>query len=66
MVWHHSLVSEKCADELPRKNAYKYLIGFFVFLGSQMTQTLPSSSPGDCPLSTCVLTNSEDVLLPGN
>ncbi|XP_048154083.1 microcephalin isoform X1 [Corvus hawaiiensis] len=32
--------------------------------GSQMTQTLPSSLPGDCPLSTCVLTNSEDVLLP--
>ncbi|NXI12534.1 MCPH1 protein, partial [Irena cyanogastra] len=33
--------------------------------GSQMTQTLPSSSPGDCPPSTCFLTNSEDVLLPG-
>ncbi|NXU18555.1 MCPH1 protein, partial [Pardalotus punctatus] len=33
--------------------------------GSQMTQTLPGSSPeGDCPLSTCVLTNSEDVQLP--
>ncbi|XP_063245415.1 microcephalin isoform X2 [Prinia subflava] len=32
--------------------------------GSQMTQTLPRSSPGDCRLSTCVLTNSEDVLLP--
>ncbi|NXA94507.1 MCPH1 protein, partial [Melanocharis versteri] len=32
--------------------------------GSQMTQTLPNSSPGDCPLSTCILTNSEDVLLP--
>ncbi|KFO62209.1 Microcephalin, partial [Corvus brachyrhynchos] len=32
--------------------------------GSQMTQTLPSSLSGDCPLSTCVLTNSEDVLLP--
>ncbi|NWI81740.1 MCPH1 protein, partial [Dryoscopus gambensis] len=31
--------------------------------GSQMTQTLPSSSPGDCPLSTGVLNNS-DVLLP--
>ncbi|NXQ31535.1 MCPH1 protein, partial [Alaudala cheleensis] len=31
---------------------------------SQMTQTLPRSSPGDCPLSTCVLNNSEDVLLP--
>ncbi|NWT74666.1 MCPH1 protein, partial [Prunella himalayana] len=36
----------------------------FVFLGSQMTQTLPSNSPGDCPLSTCILTNSEDELLP--
>ncbi|NWR87406.1 MCPH1 protein, partial [Furnarius figulus] len=33
--------------------------------GSQMTQILPIRSPGDCPLSTCVLTNSEDVLLPG-
>ncbi|NWV15412.1 MCPH1 protein, partial [Ptilonorhynchus violaceus] len=33
--------------------------------GSQMTQTLPSSSPGDFPLSTCVLPSSEDVLLPG-
>ncbi|NWI53179.1 MCPH1 protein, partial [Calyptomena viridis] len=32
--------------------------------GSQMTQIL-SSSPGDCPLSTRVLTNSEDALLPG-
>ncbi|XP_037987544.1 microcephalin isoform X2 [Motacilla alba alba] len=32
--------------------------------GSQVTQTLPSSSSGDCPLSTCVLTNSEDELLP--
>ncbi|NWS27153.1 MCPH1 protein, partial [Polioptila caerulea] len=32
--------------------------------GSQMTQTVPSSSPGDCPVSTCILTNSEDVLLP--
>ncbi|NWH36876.1 MCPH1 protein, partial [Chloropsis hardwickii] len=32
--------------------------------GSQLTQTLPSSSAEDCPLSTCVLTNSEDVLLP--
>ncbi|NWW40882.1 MCPH1 protein, partial [Panurus biarmicus] len=32
--------------------------------GSQMTQTLPRSSPGDCPLSTCILSNSEDVLLP--
>ncbi|NWW16741.1 MCPH1 protein, partial [Falcunculus frontatus] len=32
--------------------------------GSQITQTLPRSSPGDCPLSTCVLTTSEDVLLP--
>nr|XP_030123194.3 microcephalin isoform X6 [Taeniopygia guttata] len=34
--------------------------------GSQMTQALPNSSPGDCPLSTCILTNSEDELLPGN
>ncbi|NXT72106.1 MCPH1 protein, partial [Chaetops frenatus] len=33
--------------------------------GSQRTQTLPSSSPGDCPLSTCILTNLEEVLLPG-
>ncbi|NXP01211.1 MCPH1 protein, partial [Certhia brachydactyla] len=32
--------------------------------GSQMTQTLPSSSTGDCPLSTCILTKPEDVLLP--
>ncbi|NXA76187.1 MCPH1 protein, partial [Thryothorus ludovicianus] len=32
--------------------------------GSQITQTVPSSSPGDCPISTCVLTNSEDVLQP--
>ncbi|NWX46265.1 MCPH1 protein, partial [Steatornis caripensis] len=32
---------------------------------SQMSQIPPSSSPGDCPLSACVLTNSEDVLLPG-
>ncbi|NXV96477.1 MCPH1 protein, partial [Calonectris borealis] len=31
---------------------------------SQMSQIPPSSSPGDCPLSTCVLTNSEDSLLP--
>lgn len=31
-----------------------------------MTQTFPSTSPGDCPLSTCILTNSEDELLPGN
>ncbi|KFZ56638.1 Microcephalin, partial [Podiceps cristatus] len=29
------------------------------------SQRSPSSSPGDCPLSTCVLTNSEDALLPG-
>ncbi|KAL2306808.1 hypothetical protein Nmel_004746 [Mimus melanotis] len=33
-------------------------------VGSQMTQTLPSRSAGDCPLSTCIFTNSEDVLLP--
>ncbi|XP_052665385.1 microcephalin isoform X2 [Harpia harpyja] len=32
---------------------------------SQMSQIPPSSSPGDCPLSTRVLTNSEDALLPG-
>ncbi|NWQ87243.1 MCPH1 protein, partial [Burhinus bistriatus] len=32
---------------------------------SQMSQIPPRSSPGDCPLSTCVLTNSEDALLPG-
>ncbi|KAM6086651.1 microcephalin isoform 2-T2 [Theristicus caerulescens] len=32
---------------------------------SQMSHIPPSSSPGDCPLSTCVLTNSEDALLPG-
>ncbi|NXK02726.1 MCPH1 protein, partial [Herpetotheres cachinnans] len=32
---------------------------------SQMSQIPPSSSPGDCPLSTCVLTNSEDASLPG-
>ncbi|KFV45310.1 Microcephalin, partial [Gavia stellata] len=32
---------------------------------SQMSQIPPSSSPGDCLLSTCVLTNSEDALLPG-
>ncbi|XP_057270047.1 microcephalin isoform X3 [Pezoporus wallicus] len=32
---------------------------------SQMPQILPSSSPGDCLLPTCVLTNSEDALLPG-
>ncbi|XP_015477109.1 microcephalin [Parus major] len=31
--------------------------------GSQMTQRLPSTSPGDYALSTCILTNSEDVLL---
>ncbi|XP_041276945.1 microcephalin [Onychostruthus taczanowskii] len=29
--------------------------------GSQMTQPV---SPGDCPLPTCILTNSEDELLP--
>ncbi|NWS12597.1 MCPH1 protein, partial [Pachyramphus minor] len=33
--------------------------------GSQMTQILPSSSPGNCSLSTCVLPSSEDALLPG-
>ncbi|XP_053829028.1 microcephalin isoform X2 [Vidua macroura] len=32
--------------------------------GSQITQALPSNSSGDCPLSTCILTNSEDELLP--
>ncbi|XP_055666329.1 microcephalin isoform X2 [Falco peregrinus] len=32
---------------------------------SQASQIPPSSSPGDCPLSTCVLTNSEDISLPG-
>ncbi|NXR51732.1 MCPH1 protein, partial [Hippolais icterina] len=32
--------------------------------GSQMTQTLLKSSPGDCELSSFILTNSEDVLLP--
>ncbi|NXK33906.1 MCPH1 protein, partial [Piprites chloris] len=32
--------------------------------GSQMSQILPSSSPGGCLLSTCVLTNS-NALLPG-
>ncbi|NXU33508.1 MCPH1 protein, partial [Drymodes brunneopygia] len=32
--------------------------------GSQMAQTVPSSSRGACPPSTCTLTNSEDVLLP--
>ncbi|NXF78399.1 MCPH1 protein, partial [Sclerurus mexicanus] len=31
---------------------------------SQMTQILPIRSPGDCPLSACVLTDSEDALLP--
>ncbi|NXY64428.1 MCPH1 protein, partial [Callaeas wilsoni] len=31
--------------------------------GSQMSQTLWSSSSEDCLLSTCILTNSEDVLL---
>ncbi|NXH19276.1 MCPH1 protein, partial [Bucco capensis] len=32
---------------------------------SQMSQIPTSSSPGDCPLSACVVTNSEDTLLPG-
>ncbi|NXW90209.1 MCPH1 protein, partial [Alopecoenas beccarii] len=32
---------------------------------SQMFQIPPSSSPGDCVLSTRVLPNSEDTLLPG-
>ncbi|XP_069707615.1 microcephalin [Phaenicophaeus curvirostris] len=32
---------------------------------SQMSRVSPSNSPGDCPLSTCALTNSEDALLPG-
>ncbi|KAF1598810.1 Microcephalin, partial [Eudyptes moseleyi] len=32
---------------------------------SQMSQVPPSSSPGDCPLSTFILTNSEDASLPG-
>ncbi|XP_075270822.1 microcephalin isoform X2 [Opisthocomus hoazin] len=32
---------------------------------SQMSQIPLSSSPGDCPLSTRVLTDSEDILLPG-
>ncbi|NWX27334.1 MCPH1 protein, partial [Notiomystis cincta] len=31
---------------------------------SQMSQTVPQSSPGGCLVSTCLLTNSEDVLLP--
>ncbi|NXI91451.1 MCPH1 protein, partial [Psophia crepitans] len=31
---------------------------------SQISQTPSSSLPGDCPLSTPTLTNSEDVLLP--
>ncbi|XP_056344324.1 microcephalin isoform X2 [Oenanthe melanoleuca] len=35
-----------------------------VIAGSQMIQTLPSRSAGDCPLSTCILPNSEDALLP--
>ncbi|KAF4795434.1 microcephalin 1 [Turdus rufiventris] len=35
-----------------------------VIAGSQMTQTLPSRSAEDGPLSTSILTNSEDVLLP--
>ncbi|NXM80265.1 MCPH1 protein, partial [Oenanthe oenanthe] len=33
-------------------------------IGSQMIQALPSRSAGDCPLSTCILPNSEDALLP--
>ncbi|XP_065692023.2 microcephalin isoform X5 [Patagioenas fasciata] len=32
---------------------------------SQMSQIPPSSWPRDCALSTCVLPNSEDTLLPG-
>ncbi|NWY52869.1 MCPH1 protein, partial [Chionis minor] len=32
---------------------------------SQMSQIPSSSSPGDCPLSTCVFPTSEDALLPG-
>ncbi|XP_014725007.1 PREDICTED: microcephalin isoform X1 [Sturnus vulgaris] len=32
--------------------------------GSQVTQTLPSRSAGDCSFSTGILTHSEDVLLP--
>ncbi|NWV38702.1 MCPH1 protein, partial [Grantiella picta] len=32
--------------------------------GSLVTQTPPGTSLGDCPLSACVLTNSEDVQLP--
>ncbi|NWR65606.1 MCPH1 protein, partial [Bucorvus abyssinicus] len=31
----------------------------------QTSQIPPSSSPGDCPLFTCVSTNSEDASLPG-
>ncbi|NXE11704.1 MCPH1 protein, partial [Lophotis ruficrista] len=32
---------------------------------SQMSQIPPSTSPGDRPLSSCVFTNSEDALSPG-
>ncbi|NXP11784.1 MCPH1 protein, partial [Thinocorus orbignyianus] len=32
---------------------------------SQISQIAPSSSPEDCPLSACILTNSEAALLPG-
>ncbi|NXC78062.1 MCPH1 protein, partial [Anhinga anhinga] len=31
----------------------------------QMSQIPPSSSPEDCPPSTCVVTNSKDAVLPG-
>ncbi|NXM24811.1 MCPH1 protein, partial [Oxyruncus cristatus] len=57
-------MKDQCSGiERPRKDLKKKRENLSP-TGSQMTQILPSSSPGDCRFSTCVLTNSEDTLLP--
>ncbi|NXO68807.1 MCPH1 protein, partial [Phainopepla nitens] len=57
-------IKGQCKAEERRINDMKEKRENLCPAGSQMIQTLPSSSPGDCRLSTCILTNSEDVLLP--
>ncbi|KFV91441.1 Microcephalin, partial [Eurypyga helias] len=58
-------IKDQCSAMQRRINEMKKKREHLSPTASQVSPIPPSSSPGDCPLSTCVLTNSEHALIPG-